>query len=87
VQELDVPSSVHVNVAFVGSLEVKVNEPLAVGDVVLFAGPPVIVVSGGVVSPVGTPTVHVLVAGVGSGFEAESVACTEKVWGALLRPV
>ena len=62
------------------SLEVNVNEALAVVEVLLFWGPPVMVVSGGVVSVGGTATVQVRVAGVGSMLVAASVARTVKVW-------
>jgi hypothetical protein len=66
------------------SVELNVNDALAV---VPLGGALVIAVSGGVVSPVGTATVQVLVAGVASVLVAASVACTEKVWLVLLRPV
>ena len=52
------------------------NDALAV--VTVPVGPPVIVVSGGVVSPT-TLTIQVLEAGVGSVLPAASVAFTEKV--------
>ena len=70
------PSRLQANVEPV-SLELNVKEALAV--VTVPVGPPVIVVSGGVVSPAATFTIHVLEAGDASVLPAASVAWTENV--------
>lgn len=70
-------SSLHLNVE-PGSLELKTN--FALWLKVIFFGPLVMVVSGGVVSDgPGTATVNVRLAGVGSALPAASVATTANV--------
>lgn len=71
------PSSEQLKVA----LSEAVNVNVAVIDVSLAGGPDAIVVSGAIES-----TVHVRVAGLGSGFPAVSVAMTENVCGPSLSP-
>jgi hypothetical protein len=66
------PSSEH---AKVEPLSLAVNWNVALEAFVGFAGPEVTVVSGAVWS-----TVQLRVAGDGSTFPAESIACTAKVW-------
>jgi hypothetical protein len=73
-------SSEHLNVAPVGSVEVKLK--LALVAFVGFAGFDVIIVSGAVVS-----TVQVKLAGLASVLPAASVAATWKVWDPCTRPV
>ena len=82
------PSRLQAKVAPVGSDEVNEIEPLFVVSVLPSTGSAPMVVSGGVVSPGGTATVQVLLAGDGSVLDDASIARTENAWLALLlRPV
>lgn len=67
---------------------VEAKEKLAEVEVVLPPGPPLMLVSGGVVSIGGGPeasTVQLRVAGVGSMLPVASLARTEKLWLPSLR--